>query len=246
MKKYTLFLIAIFSGSALFGQDPNQIIYQAYLSQKYDATPWKEAIKINEADVNKNPKDVKARYQLALAQFALVSSTMRNRDEDLFDEYYNPLLENIKKITEAEKNWAEPYAIQSAAYGVKMGYSPMQGMILGSKSTNLIEKAKKLNPNSAIVWKVYANAKFFTPEMWGGDLDEAIAGYEKAVQLFESRPETLINNWMYLDTMAFLGQAWAKKGDRAKAIAAYESAMKAEPNFSWVKYVLLPKAKSLK
>jgi tetratricopeptide (TPR) repeat protein len=77
-------------------------------------------------------------------------------------------------------------------------------------------------------------------------LDEAIAGYEKAVQLFESRPETLINNWMYLDTMAFLGQAWAKKGDRAKAIAAYESAMKAEPNFSWVKYVLLPKAKSLK
>jgi cytochrome c-type biogenesis protein CcmH/NrfG len=51
---------------------------------------------------------------------------------------------------------------------------------------------------------------------------------------------------MYLDTMAFLGQAWAKKGDRAKAIAAYENALKAEPNFSWVKYVLLPKVKSLK
>jgi tetratricopeptide (TPR) repeat protein len=246
MKKYTLFLIAIFSGSALFGQDPNQIIYQAYLSQKYDATPWKEAIKINEADVNKNPKDVKARYQLALAQFALVSSTMRNRDEDLFDEYYNPLLENIKKITEAEKNWAEPYAIQSAAYGVKMGYSPMQGMILGSKSNNLVEKAKRLDPNSALAWKVYSNAKFFTPEMWGGDLDEAIVGYEKAIQLYESKPETLKNNWMYLDTMAFLGQALLKKGDRVKAIDTYEKALKAEPNFGWVKYKLLPDARATK
>lgn len=228
------------------GQSADEIIYQAYLNQKYDAAPWKEAIKIRETELNKNSQEIEPRFQLALSQFALVSSSMRNRDEDLFDEYYNPLLKNLKKIIEGDKNWAEPYAIQAAAYGVKMGYSPMQGMILGSKSTNLIEKAKKLNPSSAIVWKVYANAKFFTPEMWGGDLDEAIAGYEKAVQLFESRPETLINNWMYLDTMAFLGQAWAKKGDRAKAIAAYENALKAEPNFSWVKYVLLPKVKSLK
>jgi tetratricopeptide (TPR) repeat protein len=246
MKKYTLFLIAILGGSALFAQDANQIIYQAYLSQKYDATLWKEAIKINEAEVSKNPKDVRARYQLALAQFAMVSSTMRNRDEDLFDEYYNPLLENINKVKEADKNWAEPYALQSAAYGVKMGYSPMQGMILGSKSNNLVEKAKRLDPNSALAWKVYSNAKFFTPEMWGGNLDEAIVGYEKAIQLYESKPETLKNNWMYLDTMAFLGQALLKKGDRVKAIDTYEKALKAEPNFGWVKYKLLPDARATK
>ena len=246
MKKHIIFFITILNGAALFGQDANQLIYQAYLTQKYDATPWKEAIKINEAEASKNPKDVKARYQLALAQFALVSSTMRNRDEDLFDEYYNPLLESINIVKEADKNWAEPYALQSAAYGVKMGYSPMQGIILGSKSNNLVEKAKRLDPHSALAWKVYSNAKFFTPEMWGGNLDEAIVGYEKAIQLYESKPETLKNNWMYLDTMAFLGQALLKKGDRTKAIIAYEKALKVEPEFGWVKYKLLPQAKANK
>jgi tetratricopeptide (TPR) repeat protein len=257
MKKLIISLvIAITNLSATFCQtadktstsksssDSEEIIYQAYLSQKYEVTPWKEAIKICQGELYKNPKDIRAHYQLALAQFALISSTMRNRDEDLFDEYYDPLLDNLNKIIEEDKNWAEPYALKSAAYGVKMGYSPMQGMILGGKSNNLIEKAKHLDPNSALAWKVYANAKFFTPEMWGGDLDEAIASYEKAIQLYEQKPELLKHNWMYLDTMAFLGKALVKKGDRVKAIATYEKALKIEPEFGWVKFVLLPNAKS--
>jgi tetratricopeptide (TPR) repeat protein len=246
MKKLIILTITILNSLASFGQSADEIIYHAYLSQKYEVAPWKEAIRIQEAVVNKNPKDTKARYQLALAQFALVSSTMRNRDEDLFDEYYDPLLENLKKIIESDKNWADPYALQSAAYGVKMGYSPIQGMVLGSKSDNLVEKAKRLDPNSALAWKVYANAKFFTPEMWGGDMDEAIAGYEKAIQLYESNPEMLKNNWMYIDAIAFLGQALMKKEERMKAIAAYEKVLKVEPDFNWVKYVLLPKAKAIK
>ena len=244
MKQLIILTIATLSNLVSFSQDVNEIIYQAYLSQKYEVAPWKEAIKVKEEQVNKNPKDAKARYELALAQFALVSSTMRNRDENLFDEYYDPLLGNIKKVIESEKNWAEPYALQSAAYGVKMGYSPMQGMFLGNKSNDLIEKAKRLDPNSALAWKVYANSKFFTPEMWGGDIDEAIAGYEKAIQLYESNPAMLKNNWMYIDALAFLGQAFMKKGKHSKAITAYEKALKVEADFTWVKYVLLPKAKA--
>jgi tetratricopeptide (TPR) repeat protein len=246
MKKYFAILWVAAVQLVATAQTPEEKIYRAYLSQQIETSLWKEAVSIRQAAAKKSPQDTRARFQLALAQFALISGTMRNQDEDLFDEYYDPLLDNLKAISEKDKNWAEPYALQSAAYGIKMGYSPMQGMVLGGKSDNLIEKAKRLDPNSALAWKVYANAKFFTPEMWGGDLDEAIAGYEKALQLYESKPETLPYNWMYLDTMAFLGQALLKKGERAKAIAIYEKALKTEPEFGWVKFVLLPKAKSNK
>ena len=160
MKKLIiLFLMAAANLSNTLAQSVDEIIYRAYLNQKYEVAPWKEAIKIRESEVNKKPADHKLRYELALAQFALISGTMRNQDEELFDQYYDPLLENLKKISEVNKNWAEPYALQSAAYGVKMGYSPMQGMILGGKSDNLVEKAKRLDPNSALAWKVYANSK---------------------------------------------------------------------------------------
>lgn len=167
---------------------------------------------------------------------------MKTKNEDLFDDYYDPALETIETITEGNKKWAEPYAIQSAIYGLKMGYSPMQGMILGSKSSNLIEKAKKLNSSSPLVWKIYANSKYFTPEMWGGDLKEAIQAYEKCIALYEANPADLSFNWFYLDALAFQGQAYLKDGQRAKAISTYEKALKAEPQFAWVKNVLLPKA----
>ena len=80
--------------------------------------------------------------------------------------------------------------------------------------------------------------------MWGGDITEAIEAYEKSIQLYESRPEALKFNWMYLDALAFMGQAYLKNGDTGKAIATYEKALQAEPEFGWVKYALLPNAKS--
>jgi tetratricopeptide (TPR) repeat protein len=226
------------------GQDADRLMYQAYISQNYEPNLWKEAVNLRQTEVNKNPNDTGARYRLALAQFALISGTLRSSDEKLFDAYYEPLVQHLKTILDAQKDRADPHALLAAAYGVKMGYSPMQGMLLGSKSDNLVEKAKRLDPHSPLAWKVYANSKFFTPEMWGGNLNEAIAGFEKAVELYEKKPDSLANNWMYLDALAFLGQALVKKGDRPKAIAIYEKALKAEPEFGWVKHVLLPKAKS--
>lgn len=218
-------------------------MYQAYLGNDPGTfQEWKKAVHHRQQELSKNPVDPTLNYALLLAQFGLLNATMKTKDEDSFDEYYDATLETVEKITEVDKKWAEPYAIQSAIYGLKMGYSPMQGMILGSKSSGLIEKAKKLNNASPLVWKIYANSKFFTPEMWGGDIKEAILAYEKSIQLYEAKPDDLRFNWHYLDALAFQGQAYLKDGQRAKAISTYEKALKAEPLFFWVKNVLLPKA----
>lgn len=252
MKKVTL-VVGIITGviiSLLFANQINaqdkvdESQYRAYLDKDPNPQVWRDAVKARHEDFRSKSGDSKIQYALAVAQFGLLSSTMRSKDENLFDEYYDQTVENIKAIQ--DKNWAEPHALLSAVYGVKMGYSPMQGMFLGSKSNSLVEKAKTIDPNSPFAWKVYANSKYFTPELWGGNLTEAIASYEKCIQLYESKPEQLKFNWLYLDALAFQGQAYLKNGDKAKAIATYEKALKAEPEFSWVKYSLLPKARGAK
>lgn len=223
----------------------DELMYQAYLSQAPAPDKWKSAIAMRKTE-SANTSDTKLKFRLALAQFGLLSSTMRNQDEDLFDEYYDETVELLEEIISKDKSWGEPYALLSATYGLKMGYSPMQGIFLGSKSNGLIEKAKKFSPSSPLVRKVAANAKFFTPEMWGGDLEEAIENYEACIKLYESAPASLKSNWMYLDALAFQGQAYVKNAENAKAIATYEKALAAEPTFGWVQFSLLPKAKAPK
>jgi tetratricopeptide (TPR) repeat protein len=226
------------------GQDAtDERMYRAYLSPEKATDSWKQAVAERQAALQADPQNNQAAYSLALAHFGLLSGTMRFRDEDLFDEYYDATVDNLKSLISTNKSWGEPHALLSAVYGLKMGYSPMQGMFLGSKSNTLTEKARKFSPQSPLVWKVYANAKFFTPEMWGGDLAEAIEGYEKCIQLYESNPQQLQFNWIYLDALAFQGQAYLKNGDTGKAIETYEKALKAEPSFGYVRDVLLPAAR---
>lgn len=244
MKKSICFLLLLLAPCVLVAQDAvDEAMYKAYLSGQPAPDVWKSSVATRQEALKAKPGDVQLQYQLALAQFGLLSSTMRGRDEKLFDTYYKDTEELLESIVERDKKWGEPMALLSATYGLKMGYSPMQGIFLGSKSSSLVEKAKKLNATSPLVWKVAANAKFFTPEMWGGDLAEAIEAYETSIKLYDAHPEKLRFNWMYLDALAFMGQAYLKNGDSGKAIAAYEKALRQEPDFGWVKQVLLPKAK---
>jgi tetratricopeptide (TPR) repeat protein len=226
-------------------QMPDQPTYDAYLGDadaaKTDAK-WDKAVAEKQIAYDKTPNNT-TRWNLALAQFGLLNATMRNRNEDRFDKYYKVTEEHLEVLMKDANLKADASAVLSGLYGLKMGYSSMMGMVLGPKSSSLIEEAKKTGAESPIVWKVYANSKMFTPALFGGDPDEAMKAYEKCVALFEKNTENLKYNWMYLDALVFQGRAYSAQGQTAKAIATYEKVLKVEPNMAWVKFELLPKAK---
>lgn len=249
--KITHFLLAItVLVGTTFAQVPQSAesdaeTYKAYLSTDITAAKevWKKIVRERQTAFDANPKDKTLRYRLALAQYGLLSYTMRDRDEDLFDDYADALEEHLEALLEDDKKWAEPKALLGGLYGMKISYSPMKGMYYGPKSSSLLEEAVKDSPKSALAWKLYANSKLFTPEMWGGDINEAIRAYKKSIQLYESQKETSAHNWFYIDAYAFLGQAYLKNKDKANAIATYEKVLAIEPDYHWVKNVLLPEAK---
>lgn len=204
---------------------------------------WDNAVAEKQAAFDKNSADPALRWNLALAQYGLLAGTMRSKDEDRFDDYYDKTEENLKALSKDSKFKAEAKALLSATYGLKMAYSSMMGMVLGSKSSALIEDAIKLAPESPVVWRVEANSKLYTPEMFGGDKVAGLKAFEKSIALFEQQPASLKNNWIYMDALVFLGQAYSSQGQAAKAISTYEKALNLEPNLFWVKNELLPKAK---
>jgi tetratricopeptide (TPR) repeat protein len=228
--------------------DSSEDSYQAYLERDLQAAKdqWIKIVSDRQKRFQQNSTDHAILLDLALAQFGLLSSTMRDKDEELFDAYVDRTEENLETLIAKNKDSGEARALLSSVYGLKMGYSPMKGMFLGSKSADLMEQARKKSPASPLVWKLYGNSKYHTPEAFGGDVKEAIKAYEKAIQLFETKPENLKENWLYIDTFAFLGQAYAKDNRSDAAVSTFEKVLKIEPAYTWVSYVLLPKAKAVR
>src|SRR5688572_20017695 len=119
------------------GIEPNEASYKAYLGNqdvKVVKEQWKKVVEDCQAELDKNKQDQRLLYNLALAQFGLLTATMRDQDEDLFDNYADEAENNLETLIDNNKKWGEPRALLSALYGLRMGYSPWKGMYLGSKS----------------------------------------------------------------------------------------------------------------
>jgi tetratricopeptide (TPR) repeat protein len=213
------------------------ILYKAYISSS--EVHWKEGVKRLQK-IYEEKGDKESAFALAMGKYGLLNGTMATKNEELFDAHADETLELLESLVEQDKTWAEPYAVMSSILGLKMGYSPMKGMYLGPKSNSYIDKAFKINQHSALVWKVQGSSKLYTPAMFGGDVEEAVKAFEKSIALYEKNPDQLTNNWLYIDALAFLGQAYSKAGDVEKALQTYEKALRIEPEFNWVKYGLLP------
>ena len=136
---------------------------------------------------------------------------------------------------------AETHALLSSVLGQSIGSNPLKGMTLGPKSDGEMDKAKRLAPNNPRVWLLSGIGTLFKPSMFGGGLDKAEVQLNKAAELFANdRPEAPAPAWGHAEVYAWLGQIQVKKKDLVAARKMYTRALEVDPDFGWVKYVLLP------
>jgi len=157
-------------------------LYNAYLNSMESF--WNEGIEkcktlYYESATNSN------KFLLAYAQYGILGFTMKDQDREVFDSYSDNTENLLKELVEGGfKSW-EATALLSSITGYRIAYNPWKGVFLGPKSSGLIEEAMKSENSSALVWKLYGDSKFFTPGMFGGDIDESIKAYLKAIELYE-------------------------------------------------------------
>ena len=150
---------------------------------------------------------------------------------------------------------------RSGAYGLVAGGKEVRFDVVVN-DTDIFYAYPKLLPNITLPW-IYkrqqpstsamkiagdnpyvlidkANAKQFTPGIFGGDYDQAVGFYKKSIAAFE-RMDPSACRWVYLNALANLGTCYEKMGQYANAEATYRKALAIAPNFDWVKNFLLPK-----
>lgn len=237
MKKLFCIALAICSITPSMAQGSiNDMMYGAYLSQNKEL--WKKCLAFAKQEALQPTHEAEKQFYVAIASYSLLNATMSTKDEELFDDYLSSTKEEIEKIIAIPKMEANGKAILSGVLGLQIAYSPMKGITLGGKSSKLAEEGKKLAPTSPIAWRFYGINKLYTPSSFGGDLNESISALEKSIALFESTPQQLANNWLYLDTILVLGKAYLKAENNEKSIASFEKALRVEPKLSYAKQLL--------
>ncbi len=222
------------------------LLYKGYIanSQAHIQAAVEKATEVLQADDDTiNSENKMAVFELAMTEYALLNATMATQDEETFNAHIEKTMARLEALVAFDPNWGEPLAILSSINGLRMAYSPWKGVYLGPKSSSQIEKAAKLDPSSPLVLKIQGISKLYTPEMFGGNPNDGLELLIKAVKGYEANADDLSSNWIYLDALSFLGQAYEKTGNNKAAIQTYEKALSYEPNYGWVKYSLLPNAK---
>lgn len=212
-----------------------QQLYQAYLTT--DLRQWEDGIQslARAYETSGAEADLLA---LLRAEYGVVGACMAHQDEDRAAEWLDRSEAHAKTLLKENGQSAEANALLAGVYGMKIGLKPIRGMFLGGKSQKLLREALDLDAASALVHFQRGLSYYHTPAAFGGDLEKAVEHLQRSRELYEGC--NLAQNWEYLNTLAWLGQALQAAGRTADARAVYEHALRVEPDFGWVREVLLP------
>lgn len=156
-----------------------------------------------------------------------------------------PLLENaevvLRALVEEHPEDAEAHALLGSVVGEQIGNSMWRGMRLGPKASGSLETAFGLAEGNPRVALQRGISFLFTPSLFGGGLDKAEAELRRAEALFQKEPgKGEWPKWGRVDAHIWLGIALVKKERFDEAREAYDRALALEPEYHWVREVLVP------
>jgi tetratricopeptide (TPR) repeat protein len=177
------------------------------------------------------------------------STLMQNGGSE--DDLKTVLEEASQALEESAKTlqWAETFALHSSIFGqmISLSPGPFNAMRLGPKSDHAMAHAVALGPNNPRVFLLRGVGSIFKPALFGGGLDKAEKDIQKAIALFASdKPEAPAPSWGYAEAYAWLGRVYLKQDRPEEARAAYNRALELQPDYGWVKFVLLPELENKK
>ena len=217
----------------------DSLLYQSY--KDGDMEVWVNVMKLLENEYESNPQNP-ITYDLLKVQYGYIGYLIGINDTKSARKYLAKAESNTEKLLKAQSDNADVIAIKAALVAYNIGLSPYKAPFLGPRSMSLIDEALAINPNSIQALIEKANATHYAPSMFGGNPEEAVKYYSKALQLMElnytgKKPIS----WIYLNIYVQLALAQEKAGQIANAQRTYARIISMAPDFKWVVNDLYPK-----
>jgi len=212
-------------------------LYNAYVSD--NSLLWLEGM--NELKTSyKKTNSINTLFELSKSQYGYMGLLIDKQEFEKAKKILPEAEKNITKLLEQNPEWADAYALLAGIYGFKIILYPNLVIYNGPKGKNYMEKASELKNITPAVIIEMGNYKYHTPILLGGNIEEAILYYKKAINQIEIKKQDK-NNWQYINAMVWLAISYDKKGENDKALATLNKLLEKEPNLIYVKKELYPK-----
>lgn len=210
-------------------------IYKAYSRGKMDK--WLQIMETCEKNVH--PKNTAEELELISYYYGYTAWLIGSEKFDTAEVYIEKSEKIIERLLVDSPENPTLMAYKGAYIAFTIGISKLKAVYLGPRSMKYINKSIELDPNNIQGNIEKGNSMYYRPAAFGGDKEEAIAYYVKAVESFENQG-LVVNNWMYINTMTALGQAYEATDQIPLAKLCYEKIIRIFPNFMWVEEELYP------
>jgi hypothetical protein len=208
--------------------------YQCAFSESYrqgDVSPWPKLIAEMEAV---RSTDLAWQIELVKALYGLIGYELGAKNKNLARVYVMKVDDYLGKLLDKYPGNAQLHAIDGAVYGYKIALSPYKAPFLGPKSMWHVEKAIALDSNNPAGYIEKGNSLQYRPAVFGGDKEEALRNYQKALKLMETRGEVKCN-WQHLLVQAFILKSLYELKRTQEAQAFLESLKKDYGSMDWIK-----------
>ena len=131
------------------------------------------------------------------AAFSYVMQAMQETDKSKVDAIVDLAEKNVSEAQSMSQS-EELICLSSLCKSARIGVDPMsRGMKYGTASAQLLEEAKKINPNNPRIYYLQGQSAFYTPEAFGGGKVKAKALFEKSLEMYAlfTPSAELMPNW---------------------------------------------------
>lgn len=235
--KLLLIVLMIFPILMATAQKKDLEYYQCAFFESYrlgSMAPWPGLIaemeKVKSADLNWQTEMLKAMY-------GLVGFQIGSGEKDLARFYVNKADNYLDKLLDDYPNNAKLHSLASSFYAYKIALAFYKAPFLGPKCLYLIGKSIELDPAEPMGYIEKGNSLMFRPAFVGGDKNQALIIYRKALKLMEAR-DNLKCNWQHLLLQAFILKGLYETNQIVEAKALALEMQEACGSMEWVrKYV---------
>ncbi len=180
------------------------------------------------AAAEKNAKDARAQYEVAVANSYLAEISLEMRQRNEAKSAAEAGIRAAEKAVALKPEMAEYHRILGTLCGQVIPANVMAGLRYGRCALDSVNKAVQLDPKSSDAYLSRGVGYYYLPPAFGGGVDLAIKDMEKAIELNPKSADA----WMWL------GVAQRKKNQFAEARKSLMKSLELNANRVWTKQLL--------